>query len=247
MTTQIALITGANKGIGFETARALGGRGMTVLVGARSADRGERAAAALAAEGIDARFVQVDVTDPASVEAAAKRIDDEHGRLDVLVNNAGITTTDATGPATSPPPSRVAPELVRAAFETNVLGVVAVTNAMLPLLRRSPAGRIVNVSSGLASLGWLTDPAEPLDGPNLLPYNTSKTALNAVTVAYARELADTPVKVNAVAPGYCATDMNGHAGPRTAAQGAAVIAGVAAQGPDGPSGAYLAEDGPLPW
>ncbi|MFC4052347.1 SDR family NAD(P)-dependent oxidoreductase [Actinomadura syzygii] len=186
----------------------------------------------------------MDVTDAASVEAAAKRIGDEHGRLDVLVNNAGITTTDAAG---SPPPSAVAPELVRAAFETNVLGVVAVTNAMLPLLRRSPAGRIVNVSSGLASLGWLTDPHDPLNGPNLLPYNTSKTALNAVTVAYARELAGTPVKVNAVAPGYCATDMNGHAGPRTAAQGAAVIAGVAAQGPDGPSGAYLAEDGPLPW
>lgn len=246
MTAQIALITGANKGIGFETARALGG-GMTVLVGARSADLGEKAARTLAAEGIDARSVRLDVTDAASVEAAAARVDREHGRLDILVNNAAITTTAASDPASSPPPSRVAADLVRAAFETNVVGVVAVTNAMLPLLRRSPAGRIVNVSSGLASLTWLTDPADPLDGPNLLPYNVSKSALNAVTVAYARELAGTRVKVNAAAPGFCATDLNGHTGHRTAAQGAAVIAGVAMIGEDGPSGAYLAEDGRLPW
>lgn len=247
MTTQIALITGANKGIGFETARILGGDGATVLVGARSAGLGEKAAATLAADGIDARFVRIDVTDHASVEAAAERIDAEHGRLDILVNNAAITTTDASDPSTSPPPSRVAPDLVRTAFETNVFGVVAVTNAMLPLLRRSPAGRIVNVSSHLGSLTRLTDPSAAFHGPNLLPYNTSKSALNAVTVAYAMELADTPIKVNAAAPGFCATDLNGDTGLRSAAQGAAVIANSARIGADGPTGAFLTETGREPW
>ncbi|MFA1545840.1 SDR family NAD(P)-dependent oxidoreductase [Actinomadura chokoriensis] len=247
MTAQIALITGANKGIGFETARILGLDGMIVLVGARSAALGEKAAAALAEEGIDARFVHLDVTDAVSVQAAADRIEDELGRLDVLVNNAGITPTDASDPASSPPPSRVSPGLVRAAFETNVLGVVAVTNAMLPLLRRSPAGRIVNVSSSLGSLTRTTDPSASPSLPNLLPYNTSKTALNAVTVAYARELAGTPIKVNSVAPGFCATDLNGHTGTRTPAQGAAVVAGAAVLGGDGPTGAYLSEDGRVPW
>ncbi|TDD70110.1 SDR family oxidoreductase [Actinomadura darangshiensis] len=246
MTTRIALITGANKGIGLETARILGRDGMTVLVGARSADLGEKAADALAEEGIDARFVHLDVTDAASIQAAAERIGDEHGRLDILINNAGITPTDASDPATSPPPSRVAPDLVRTAFETNVVGVVAVTNAMLPLLRRSPAGRIVNVSSNLGSLTQATGPSGAAR-PNLLPYNTSKTALNALTVAYAKELAGTPIKVNSVAPGFCATDLNGHTGSRTPAQGAAVIAGAAVLGDDGPTGSYIAEDGRVPW
>ncbi|MFB4311889.1 SDR family NAD(P)-dependent oxidoreductase [Actinomadura sp. GTD37] len=246
MTTQIALITGANKGIGFETARILGGDGITVLVGARSAGRGERAAAALRAEGIDARFVRLDVTDAGTVESAAEWIDAEFGRLDILVNNAGITTTGAAGNGLYPP-SRTAPDLVRTAFETNVFGVVAVTNAMLPLLRRSPAGRIVNVSSELGSLGLHSDPSSSVHAVNLLPYNASKSALNAVTVAYAKELAGTSVTVNAAAPGYCATDLNEHAGHRTAAQGASVIAGVAVLGDGGPTGAYVSEDGPVPW
>ncbi|MEU4821059.1 SDR family oxidoreductase [Actinomadura sp. NPDC023710] len=244
MTTQIALITGANKGIGLETARILGRGGAAVLLGARSAERGEPAAAALAAEGIDARFVRLDVTDADTVEAAAKWIDAEFGRLDILVNNAGITTTGATGF----PPSRTSPDLVRTAFETNVFGVVAVTNAMLPLLRHSPAGRIVNVSSELGSLTLHGDPSSPVHGVNLLPYNASKSALNAVTVAYAKELAGTSITVNAATPGYCATDLNEHAGYRTPEQGASVIAGVALLGDDGgPTGAFLSEDGPLPW
>ncbi|WP_433473433.1 SDR family NAD(P)-dependent oxidoreductase [Spirillospora sp. CA-142024] len=247
MTAQIALITGANKGIGFETARILGRDGATVLLGARSADLGEKAAAALAEEGIDARFVHLDVTDPASVEAAADRIGAELGRLDVLVNNAAIAGSDAFDPATATPPSRTSPALVRTTFETNVFGVVAVTNAMLPLLRRSPAGRIVNVSSELGSLTMLTDPSVPFYETNLLPYNASKSALNAVTVAYAKELAGTAIKVNAVTPGYCATDLNGHTGYRTAAQGAAVVAAAAVLGDDGPAGAFIAEDGRLPW
>ena len=239
-TTQIALITGANKGIGLETARLLGEKGMTVLIGARNPELGEKAAAVLAGEGIDARFVRIDVTGTASVEAAARRIDEEHGRLDVLVNNAGISPASAYGP-----PSETSLGGLRETYETNVFGVVAVTNAMLPLLRRSPAGRIVNVSSELGSLTLHSDPSAPVNRVNLLPYNASKSALNAVTVAYAKELAGTPVTVVAAAPGYCATDLNGHTGPRTPAQGAAVIAAAATGG--AANGAFVAEDGPVPW
>jgi NAD(P)-dependent dehydrogenase (short-subunit alcohol dehydrogenase family) len=244
-TEQIALITGANKGIGFETARILGAGGGTVLVGARSEELGEKAAAALSGEGIDARVIRIDVTDTATVQAAADRIGAEFGRLDILVNNAGITSTDASDHGRSTPPSRTAVEQVRATFETNVFGVVAVTNAMLPLLRRSPAGRVVNVSSELGSLTLHSDPSSAVHGTNLLPYNASKTALNAVTVAYAKELAGTSVTVVAAAPGYCATDLNGHTGPRTPAQGAAVIAGAATGG--APNGAFVAEAGPVAW
>jgi NAD(P)-dependent dehydrogenase (short-subunit alcohol dehydrogenase family) len=240
MTSQIILITGANKGLGFETARTLGRDGATVLLGARSTELGEKAAATLRGEGMDARFVRLDVTDQDSVAAAAELVEREHGRLDVLVNNAGITTTSLD----APPPSAIAPDLVRTAFETNVFGVIAVINAMLPLLLRSPAGRIVNVSSSLASLTLLSDPASI--HPNLLPYNTSKSALNAVTVAYARELADTPVTVRAVCPGFCATDLNDYAGHRSPDQGAAVIAGAAQTGADGP-GVFIDEDGLVPW
>ncbi|MEU9017169.1 SDR family NAD(P)-dependent oxidoreductase [Actinomadura sp. NPDC048394] len=244
-TAQIALITGANKGIGFETARILGSGGRTVLIGARSEELGEKAAAELAGEGIDARFVRIDVTDEAAVTAAAELIGAEHGRLDILVNNAGITSTDASDLGRSTPPSRTAVAQVRETFETNVFGFVAVTNAMLPLLRRSPAGRIVNVSSELGSLTLHSDPSAPVHRVNLLPYNASKSALNAVTVAYAKELADTTVTVVAAAPGYCATDLNGHTGPRTPAQGAAVIAAAAMGG--AANGAFVAEDGPVPW
>ena len=250
-TAQIALITGANKGIGFETARILGSGGRTVLIGARSEELGEKAAAELAGEGIDARFVRIDVTDEATVTAAADRIGAEHGRLDILVNNAGITSTDASDLGRSTPPSRTAVAQVRETFETNVFGVVAVTNAMLPLLRRSPAGRIVNVSSELGSLTLLTDPSSPFFPFNLLAYNSSKTALNAVTIAYAKELADTAIKVNLANPGYCATDLNANSGFRTPVQGAAEVVLLATLDEDGPNGAFQGgsdEPGrPVPW
>ncbi|MFG2003252.1 SDR family oxidoreductase [Spirillospora sp. NPDC048911] len=244
MTNSIALITGANKGIGFETARALGAAGITVLLGSRSPERGEKAAAELAADGgIDARFVHLDVTDDASVQDAASQLD----RLDILINNAGIAPAEA-----SVLPSATPVSALRNTYETNVFGVVAVTNAMLPLLRRSPAGRIVNVSSELGSMTLLTDPESPFFPFNLLAYNSSKTALNAVTIAYAKELADTPIKVNAANPGYCATDLNAHTGPRSAAQGAAEIVRLATLAPDGPTGTFTGDaDGrsgaPLPW
>jgi NAD(P)-dependent dehydrogenase (short-subunit alcohol dehydrogenase family) len=185
--------------------------------------------------------VQLDVTDQASIAAAANRIEQEYGRLDILVNNAGILLERGERP------SAVTVDLMRRTYETNLFGVVAVTNAMLPLLRRSAAGRIVNVSSGLGSLTMCTTPGHPYHMYPMLAYNSSKSALNAVTVAYANELRDTPVKVNAADPGYCATDLNGHSGPRTPAQGATAAVRLATVDGDGPTGQFHDEDGIVPW
>ncbi|WP_017596036.1 SDR family NAD(P)-dependent oxidoreductase [Nocardiopsis potens] len=247
---KIALISGANKGIGLATAARLAALGMTVLVGARDRRRGQEAAAALRASGGDAHAVVLDVTDQAAVRAAAARIEKDFGRLDVLVNNAGITGSGQVAPAeaTDQVPSTVGLDTVRAAFETNVFGVVAVTNAMLPLLRRSPAPRIVNVSSHSASLTLTGDP----DGPfaDLLPsaaYNPSKSALNALTVQYANELRKDGILVNAAAPGYVDTDINDHTGFLTPAQGAAVVVRLATLDTGGPTAGFFAEDGPVPW
>ncbi|MGI5287259.1 SDR family NAD(P)-dependent oxidoreductase [Nonomuraea polychroma] len=225
---KIALITGANKGIGFATARVLGEDGWTVLVGARDQERGMKAAAELGT-----RFVRLDVTDPATIEAAAALIDAEYGRLDLLINNAAINRGLPEELTTLPIAD------LREVYETNVLGVVAVTNAMLPLLRKSPAGRIANVSSGLGTFAYLTNPDE---FGTLLAYNSSKAALNAVTLMYAHALRDTPITVNAVSPGFCATDLNNHLGVLTADEGGEHIARQATMA-DAPSGAFLSELG----
>ncbi|MEV0995306.1 SDR family oxidoreductase [Nonomuraea sp. NPDC050202] len=235
--TKIALITGANKGIGYEIARLLAEQGVTTIVGARDDERGRSAA-----ERLGQPYVRLDVTDGESVAAAAKWIDSEYGRLDVLVNNAGITGD----PAGFLPSAATAAHL-RQVYETNVFGVVTVTNAMLPLLRRSRAGRIVNMSSELGSLAMAMDPASPFGEFNALSYNSSKSALNMVTVCYAKELKDTPIKVNAANPGYCATDLNDHQGFRTAEQGAAIAVRLATLDEDGPTGAYLEDAGTVRW
>ncbi|MFD7728920.1 SDR family oxidoreductase [Kitasatospora phosalacinea] len=244
MTTpqKIALVTGANKGIGKETARGLAALGATVLIGARDAGRGEAAAEELRAGGADARFVPLDVTDEDSVRAAAEHVDATFGRLDVLVNNAGIAVGHRK-------PSETSAATLREVYETNVFGVVAVTNAVLPLLRRSAAGRIVNMSSELGSVAHMADPGSPWSAYTalLLPYCTSKSALNAVTVLYANELRAEGILVNAVSPGYCATDLNRHSGVRTAEEGAAAAVALATAGEDGPTGTLLSEDGPIPW
>jgi NAD(P)-dependent dehydrogenase (short-subunit alcohol dehydrogenase family) len=229
--TTITLITGANKGIGYETARLLGTHGTTVLVGARDETRGREAQRTLRAGGADARFVRLDVTDETSVLQAAEWIDGEYGLLDVLINNAGIARGDGAGL-----PSQTTVATLRTVYETNVFGVVAVTNAMLPLLRRAPAARIVNVSSELGSITSMTDPAGPMAAMASLTYPSSKTALNMVTVMYSKELKDTPIKVNAANPGYCATDLNGNSGFRTAQQGAEVSVHLATLPPDSPTG-----------
>ncbi|MGK5673122.1 SDR family NAD(P)-dependent oxidoreductase [Micromonospora sp. URMC 106] len=246
----VALITGANKGIGRAAAEQLAALGMTVLIGARDPRRGEEAASALRAAGGDAHAITLDVADAATVRAAARQVEERFGHLDVLINNAGITGSGQVSPAdaTDQVPSSVDLDMVRAVFETNVFGVVAVTNAMLPLLRRSPAPRIVNVSSHAASLTLTSDP----DGPfaALLPsaaYTPSKTALNSLTVQYANELRKDGILVNAAAPGYVDTDINNHTGHLTPAQGAAVLVRLATLGADGPTAGFFSEDGPLPW
>lgn len=247
---KVALVTGANKGIGLGAAGQLAALGMTVLIGARDPRRGEDAAAALRAAGGDAHAVTLDVTDPATIQEAAKQVEERFGHLDVLINNAGITGSGQVSPedAYDQVPSSVDLDLVRAVFETNVFGVIAVTNAMLLLLRRSPAPRIVNVSSHAASLTITSDPDGPL--ATLLPsaaYAPSKTALTALTVQYANELRKDGILINAAAPGYVDTDSNNHTGFLTVAQGAAVLVRLATLGTDGPTAGFFGEECPVPW
>ena len=237
---RVAVVTGANKGIGLEITRQLAREGITVYLGARDEARGQAAAEKLRAEGLDARPLRIDVTDEQSVAAAAAFLEQHGGRLDILVNNAGIAIDDG-------PPSRISSDVLRRTYETNVFGVVRVTQALLPLLRRSGAGRIVNLSSGLGSLTLSSDPAWDFASVKYLAYNTSKTAVNAITVQFAHELRGTPIKVNAADPGYVATDMNRHQGVRSVEQGAATPVRLATLPPEGPTGGYFNDDGPVPW
>jgi NAD(P)-dependent dehydrogenase (short-subunit alcohol dehydrogenase family) len=235
MTT--TLITGANKGLGRETARRLVAAGHTVWVGARDAERGLRAA-----EELGARFVQLDVTDDASVDAAVKTVE-AAGGLDVLINNAAIETR--TDDNSVPVAETVTADHMRTTFETNVFGVVRVLHAFLPLLRRSAAPVVVNVSSGLASLTNLSDPAHAAHFYPGIAYPTSKTAVNMLTVQFAKAFPD--MRINAVEPGFTKTDLNGNTGTQSVEQGAEVIVRMAQIGPDGPTGGYFDVDGPLPW
>jgi NAD(P)-dependent dehydrogenase (short-subunit alcohol dehydrogenase family) len=246
--TMITLVTGANKGIGRQIAAQLGALGHSVVIGARDAGLGRKAVAELRDSGVDAMSVVLDVTDPASAASAAAEIESRHGRLDTLVNNAAIS-----GPPGSDlglqRPSTADLGVLRVIFETNYFGVIAVTNAMLPLLRRSVAPRIVNVSSSVGSLTINAD-LEPTGGP-LMPasagYVVSKTALTALTLQYARDLLPDGIKVNAVCPGYVATDLNGHRGHRTPAEGAAAAVRMAIIDADGPTGTFTDDEGPVPW
>ena len=238
--TKIALITGANKGIGKEIARQLGAGGFTVLIGARDETRGQDAAQELQSAGIDAQFVPLSVTDAASIENAARWVEEKFGALDVLVNNAAIAKDTGA-------PSSTSLELLRETYETNVFAPVAIIDAFLPLLKKSDAGRIVNLSSGLGSLTQHSDPNWEFYAVKPLAYDTSKTALNAVTVHFAYELKDTPIKVNAADPGFTATDLNGHSGYRTVEQGATAAVRLATLPADGPTGQFFDEDGPVAW
>ncbi|MEU3660382.1 SDR family oxidoreductase [Streptomyces sp. NPDC032940] len=237
---KVALVTGANKGIGYEIAAGLGTLGWTVGIGARNEERREAAVDKLRAAGADVFGVPLDVTDEASVTAAARMIEEQTGRLDALVNNAGITGGMPQEPTT------VDVDRVRAAVETNVIGVIRVTNALLPLLRRSPAPRIVNVSSRVGSLGLQTTRGAGT-GPISVAYAPSKTFLNAVTVQYAKELADTHILINAVCPGYTATDLNGFRGVRTPQQGAAAAIRLATVDGHEPTGCFFDDEGEVPW
>jgi len=235
MTT--TLITGANKGLGFETARRLVAAGHTVYVGARDAERGLRAA-----EELGARALGIDVTDDASVAAAAKTIEADGG-LDVLVNNAGIEPRMADGAFVDP--AGVTADDVRHVFETNVFGQVRMLHTFLPLLERSAAPVVVNVSSGLSLIRELADPDSPTHFYPDLAYPASKTAVNMLTVQYAK--AYPHLRINAVDPGFTATDLNHHAGTQTVEQGAEILVRMAQIGPDGPTGGFFEASGPIPW
>ena len=237
----VALVTGANKGIGFEIARGLGEMGMVVLLGCRDRTLGQQAAGKLQAEGLRAEALPLDVTDAATIQAAAADIAGRFGRLDILVNNAGIALEHGVKPST------VDLSVVRRVYDVNVFGVIAVTQAMLPLLEKSARARVVNVSSSLGSLTRAADANSPSSGYVLLGYCSSKSALNAVTVQFANELRSTGIKVNAACPGYCATDLNGHSGPRSAKQGAETPIRLATLPDDGPTAGFFNDDGVVPW
>ncbi|PSL08070.1 NADP-dependent 3-hydroxy acid dehydrogenase YdfG [Haloactinopolyspora alba] len=246
--TTITLVTGANKGIGREIAGQLAALGHTVVIGARSAENGEKTAAELRATGADVAPVVLDVTDPASVAAAADTVEARYGRLDGLVNNAAIAMPPGTDQASQLPRS-IDLDTIRTVFDTNVFGVITVTSAVLPLLRRSPAPRIVNVSSRGGSLSFQAD-QETWGGdqpPINAGYSPSKSALTALTLQYARDLQPDGFLVNAVCPGFVATDLNGHAGHRTPAEGAAAAVRMATLPADGPTGTFSDDDGPVPW
>lgn len=232
-----ALITGANKGIGFAIAQGLGALGYTLAVGARDDTRREAAVERLRATGIDAFGVALDVTSDDRVAAAAATIEQTAGRLDVLVNNAGIAGETGSG---GQDPTTLDLDVVRTVLDTNVFGVVRVTNAMLPLLRRAPSPRIVNASSNMGSLTLQT-------GPQLAAYAPSKTMLNSITVQYARRLEDTNVIINAYCPGYVATDFTGHNSDRTPEEGAAIAIKLATLPDDGPRGGFFDDNGVVPW
>jgi NAD(P)-dependent dehydrogenase (short-subunit alcohol dehydrogenase family) len=239
---KVALVTGANKGIGFEIAAGLGASGFSVGVGARDGVRREEAVSRLRERGVDAFGVALDVTDDSSVAAAAAAVEERCGRLDSLVNNAGITGGMPQNP------TGVDLDIVRAVVETNVLGVVRVTNAMLPLLLRSASPRIVNLSSSVGSLTRQAGAGSATTtGPVAVAYAPSKTFLNAVMLQYVQELAGTGVLVNAACPGFVATDLNGHRGIRTPEQGAATAIRLATLPDGGPTGGFFEDDGVVPW
>jgi NAD(P)-dependent dehydrogenase (short-subunit alcohol dehydrogenase family) len=238
---KVALVTGANSGLGLATCRSLAGIGFDVLLGARNVERGAAAAAALHDEGLNVTLQLIDITDDASVEQATGAIKQRFGRLDVLVNNAAVKYEFS--PAT---PSRTPLSTVRDTYETNVFGTIRVIQSMMALLRAADAARIVNVTSGLGSLTWTTDLDSPYSSATLLGYNTAKSALNAVTVQFANELRNTDIKVNCADPGSVDTAMNPRA-TRQPNESVSPIVWLATLGPDGPTGGFFNEDGPVPW
>ena len=241
-SSRIALVTGATRGIGFETARQLATEGVHVLLAGRDRGKAVEAALKLQAEGLPVEALALDVTREDSIAAAADEVARKHGRLDILVNNAGIARDDAQRK-----PSEQTLAVWRETFDTNVFGVIAVTQAFLPLLRKSSAGRIVNVSSILGSLALHSDPASPIYDFKIPAYNVSKSAVNAWTVQLAHELRDTPIKVNAVHPGYVRTDMNAGEGELDVADGARTSVRTALLDEAGPNGGYVYFEETLPW
>ena len=242
--SKIALITGAYKGIGFETARQLGQHGVVVVVTARDRAKADGAAQKLKAEGIDAHGLPLDVTDASHYPDVAQFLEKEFGRLDILVNNAGVMLGGEFGVNDT---LETSDDALRNTFETNFFGVVGITNALIPLIRKSPAGRIVNVSSILGSLTLHSDPNSPIYTSKSFAYDASKSALNAYTVHLAHALKDTPIKVNSAHPGWVKTDMGTSAAPMEIPEGAKTEVDLALLGDSGPTGGYVHLAQTLPW
>ena len=247
---RVAFITGANKGIGLETARGLGKLGIAIVIGSRDENNGQAAAEKLRAEGIaKVEAVRFDITCAADHQEIARWLGQRHGKLDILVNNAGVMLDQGNfgTPGGFNTAATVSPEVLRKTFETNVFGVVALTQALLPLLRKAPAGRIVNLSSILGSLTLHSDPSSPIYPSKPFAYDASKTALNAFTVHLAHALRDTPIKVNSAHPGWVKTDMGGDAAPMELADGGKTSIQLATLPADGPSGGCFHLGQPIPW
>jgi NAD(P)-dependent dehydrogenase (short-subunit alcohol dehydrogenase family) len=247
MSDKIAFITGGNRGIGFQTALELGAAGVKVVIGSRDLHQGEAAAAKLREQGADAAVLKFDVNQAADHQAAYHYFDSNFGRLDILVNNAGLAKGSFPGSGPAFTASEVPQDVLHSIFETNFFSVVALTNTLLPLIRKSAAGRIVNLSSILGSLTLHADPKSPIYDAKALAYNASKSALNAYTIHLAWELRHTPIKVNSAHPGWVKTEMGGPGATMELAEGAKTSAALALLPADGPTGGYFHQGQPLPW
>ncbi|MGA7523393.1 MAG: SDR family oxidoreductase [Acidobacteriaceae bacterium] len=241
---KVAFITGGNKGLGLETARQLGKLGIAVTIGSRDAENGKKAAEALKVEGIHAESVRFDVTKAADYQEVYRYFEKKYGRLDILVNNAGISRESFLGGNQT---STTAAEVLHETFDTNFFGAIQLTQTLLPLIRKSPAGRIVNLSSILGSLTLHADPNSPIYDAKSFAYDASKAALNAFTIHLAHELKDTNIKVNSAHPGWVKTDMGTDAAPMEIQDGAKTSVALATLPEDGPSGAYIHLGETLPW
>jgi NAD(P)-dependent dehydrogenase (short-subunit alcohol dehydrogenase family) len=242
---KIALITGANRGIGFETAKQLGQQGIKILLGARNEEKGIEAERKLKTEGLDVEFVLLDVDDLRSHEAAAKYIEATYGKLDILINNAGIYLDESENGAPLPA-SKTSSDVFRKTFETNFFNIIALTQTLVPLIKKSAAGRIVFLSSGLGSLTLHSDPSSPIYNWKTPAYNISKTALNGYAVHLAYELRETPIKVNAAHPGSVVTDMNAN-GEISVEEGAKTSVSLATLPAEGYTGKFIYLGEELPW
>lgn len=243
-TEKIAFITGGNKGLGFETARQLGKLGITIVIGARDAQKGKEAAEKLKAEGIHAEAVRFDVTRAADYQEIYQFFDKKYGRLDILINNAGVSKENFLGGNQT---STTSAEVLHETFDTNFFGVIQLTQKLLPLIRKSLAGRIVNLSSILGSQTLHADPSSPIYNAKAFAYDASKAALNSFTIHLAHELKDTKIKVNSAHPGWVKTDMGTDAAPMEIPDGAKTSVALATLPDDGPTGAYIHLDQTLPW
>lgn len=242
LSQKVALVTGTNRGLGFETSRQLAKMGMKVLMGARRSSKGKAAAKKLQDEGLDVEFILLDVTKAEHIKRVKRYIEKIFGKLDILVNNAGMVHREE--PLVSNSVETVSPKALRKTFDVNFFGAVELTQALLPLIKKSPAGRIVNVSS---ILGSLTYQSEEIDEFKPFAYDASKAALNQFTIHLAAALRDTPIKVNSAHPGWVKTDLGGPDAPMEVTEGAKTAVRLATLGPDGPTGKFFHMEEEMPW